>query len=49
MRKQGVAAGNAAAIANGGIPVTNGQGKGAKFRKLPAGGTHPPAMGKIVS
>lgn len=37
-RKQGVAAANAAAIANGGTPVTNGQGKGTKLRKLPAGG-----------
>ena len=36
--KQGVAAANAAAIANGGTPATNGQGKGAKFRKRPAGG-----------
>lgn len=47
-RKQGVAAANAAATANGGTPVTNGQGKGAKFRKLPAGGATPANNGQNV-
>ncbi|BAV51697.1 peptidase C14 caspase catalytic subunit p20 [Mesorhizobium loti] len=45
-RKQGVAAGNAAATANSGTPVANGQGKGGKFRKLPAGGATPVGNGQ---
>lgn len=46
LRKQGLAAGNAEATANGGAPATNGQGKASKLHKLPAGATAPAGNGQ---